>query len=98
MHLILTSMTKKFTIASFDINYVTMEWVPVKNGSGYGLCLVNNFDVLILLIAAHLLTMDNLRLLKATHIYTMMTSLKTCPELILCNQILHLALLKFLIY
>ena len=30
-----------------DINYVTMEWVSVQNGSGYGLCLVNNFDVLI---------------------------------------------------
>ena len=30
-----------------DINYVTMECVSVQNGSGYGLCLVNNFDVLI---------------------------------------------------
>ena len=27
------------------INNVTMEWVSVQNGSGYGLCLVNSFDV-----------------------------------------------------
>ena len=30
-----------------DINGVTLEWVLVQNGSGYGLFLVNNFDVLI---------------------------------------------------
>ena len=28
-----------------DINDVTLEWVSVQNSSGYGLCLVNNFDV-----------------------------------------------------
>ena len=30
-----------------DIKYVTLEWLSVQNGSGYGLSLVNNFDVLI---------------------------------------------------
>ena len=30
-----------------DVNDVTLEWVSVQNGSGYGLCLVNNFNVLI---------------------------------------------------
>ena len=30
-----------------DIKDVTLEWVSVQNGSGYRLCLVNNFDVLI---------------------------------------------------
>ena len=30
-----------------DVNDVTLEWVSVQNSSDYGLCLVNNFDVLI---------------------------------------------------
>ena len=30
-----------------DILNVTLEWVSVQNGSGFGLCLVNSFDVLI---------------------------------------------------
>ena len=30
-----------------DIINVTLEWVSVRDGSGFGLCLVNSFDVLI---------------------------------------------------
>ena len=30
-----------------DIINVTLEWISVQNGSGFGLCLVNTFDVLI---------------------------------------------------
>ena len=30
-----------------DIFNVTLEWVSVQNGSGFGLCLVNTFDVVI---------------------------------------------------
>ena len=30
-----------------DVNDITLEWVSVQNGSGFGLCLVNNIDVLI---------------------------------------------------
>ena len=30
-----------------DMKDVTLEWISVQNGSGYGLCLVNNFDVVI---------------------------------------------------
>ena len=30
-----------------DIVNVTLDWVSVQNGSGFGLCLVNTFDVLI---------------------------------------------------
>ena len=30
-----------------NINDVTLEWVSVQNSSGYGLCLLNNFNVLI---------------------------------------------------
>ena len=31
-----------------DIDNVTLEWVSVQNGSDFGLCIVNSFDVLII--------------------------------------------------
>ena len=36
-----------FSLFFVDIDNVTLEWVSVQNGSVYGLCLVNSFNVLI---------------------------------------------------
>ena len=45
-----TNISDKKEIAGLvitEIVNITLEWVSVQNGSGFGLCLVNNYDVVI---------------------------------------------------